>query len=99
MKKVTVYFFEKYDITTDRNVRSKRPATLDTINSVHGQAIVETALEIDETELDGDGVRKSDGQIRRCVCQPCVTLPTVPIQNTFRLRPSPSLPSYGEKSP
>jgi hypothetical protein len=59
--KVTVYFFEKYDIATDNTVRSKRPATLDTINKVHGQAIDETALEIDETDLDGDGFRKREG--------------------------------------
>jgi len=58
MKKVTVYFFEKYNITEDKNIRSKRPATLDAITRVCGQAIMDTALEIDEAELDDEGFRK-----------------------------------------
>ena len=58
MKSVTVYFFEKYDIKTDQSVRSKRPATLEAITRVDGQAIMATALEIEETELDGNGFRE-----------------------------------------
>ena len=58
MKKVTVYFFKGWDDTERKNVRSKRPATLDAIAGVHGQAIMDTALEIDEDELDDNGFRK-----------------------------------------
>ncbi len=60
MKKVTVYFFEGYDIINDKFIRSQRPATLDTITKVCGQAIMETALEIDEAELDDEGFRKKN---------------------------------------
>jgi len=60
VKKVTVYFFEKYDLMTNQFVRSKRPATLEAIAKVHPHKIMETALEIDETELDGNGFRKSE---------------------------------------
>jgi len=60
MKDITVYFFECYDINTDMFVRSQRPATLDAITKVCGQAIMETALEIDEAELDDEGFRKKN---------------------------------------
>ena len=60
MHPVTVYFFEKYDITAGQVVRSKRPATLDVITSLDAQALMPTAIEIDESELDEDGFRKSD---------------------------------------
>ncbi len=56
--KAKVYFFTKYDIVTDRFVRSKRPATLKAITRVGGTTIKETALEVDKTELDADGFRK-----------------------------------------
>lgn len=56
--KAKVYFFTKYDIVTDRFVRSKRPATLRAIAKVHGTAIKETALEVEKAELDVDGFRK-----------------------------------------
>ena len=52
MKKVKVYFFQKYQISSDKNVRSKRRATIQAITKVKGKAIIETALEIDVTELD-----------------------------------------------
>jgi len=58
MKKVTAYFFQKYDIITNQNVRSKRPATLEAIARVKGQVIMETAHEVGETELDEDGFQK-----------------------------------------
>jgi hypothetical protein len=58
MKRVTVYFFKGLtDINTVQTTVSKRPATLDAIDRVGGQAIMESALEIDETELDADGFR------------------------------------------
>ncbi len=61
MKKVKVYFFQKYHVMSDKNVGlSKRRATLQAIAKVEGEPIIETALEIDETELDLDGFQKSD---------------------------------------
>ena len=57
---VTVYYFEKYQILTDEIVRSKRPATLEAISRSRGQALMSTALEIDEAELDRNGFRKRE---------------------------------------
>lgn len=36
MSKITVYYFKKYDINTDQEVRSKRMATLEFINRIGG---------------------------------------------------------------
>jgi len=55
MEKITVYYFTKYDIETDQNVRSKRPATLEAIERVNGIAIKETAKDVDASQLDMDG--------------------------------------------
>jgi hypothetical protein len=57
---VTVYFFEKYDIVTDKTVRSKRPATREAISKVCGIPIESTGLEVNEADLDGDGFRKRE---------------------------------------
>jgi hypothetical protein len=58
MEKVTVCFFTKYVIATDRNERSKRPATLETIERVGGSALIDTAQEVDASHLDEDGFLK-----------------------------------------
>jgi hypothetical protein len=58
MGKVTVYFFSMYDIRSDENVRSKRPATLEAIKQIGGRALTETAIEISDSELDDDGFRR-----------------------------------------
>ena len=60
MKDITVYFFEKWDNKEGKNIRSKRHATLDAIAVARGRAIIETALEIDEAELDDEGFRKKN---------------------------------------
>ncbi len=55
MAKVTVYFFKKHDVVTDESNVSRRRATLETITKWRGEAILDTALEVDETELDFEG--------------------------------------------
>jgi hypothetical protein len=57
---VTVYFFEKYDITSDQVIRSKRPATIAAIERVRGEAIKNTAQDIDQDDIDEDGFRRRD---------------------------------------
>jgi hypothetical protein len=55
MKKVTVFYFECYDTGSHEMVRSKRPATRAAIARCKGVAIEETANEVEESWLDGDG--------------------------------------------
>jgi hypothetical protein len=52
---VEVYYFTKYDVTTDQKTRSKRPATLEAIDRVGGEALPLTVIEVDESQLDADG--------------------------------------------
>ena len=51
--KVTVYFFEKFDIVAGENVRCG-PATLEAIAKVKCVPLKGTSLEIEESELDGN---------------------------------------------
>ena len=53
-----VYFFRKYDINNDEFIRSKRPATREAIDRVRGEVLEDTAIQIDDSEVDGDGFRK-----------------------------------------
>jgi hypothetical protein len=59
MSKITVYYFEEYDINTDKLIgRSKHMATLEWIKK-HVQLykiITDTAKEIDESELENGGI-------------------------------------------
>ena len=55
MEKITVYYFTKYDINTDKEVRSKRMATLEYINRVKGTTLRDTAREVNEAEIDENG--------------------------------------------
>jgi len=55
---VTVYYFTMYDIRTDEEVKSKRPATRDAIFRVCGTILEETAEEVDPLELDERGFLK-----------------------------------------
>lgn len=52
---VQVYYFTKYDITTDQKTRSRRPATLETITRVDGEPLLLTGVEVDESQLDAEG--------------------------------------------
>jgi hypothetical protein len=60
MGKVKVYYFKAYNIERDRILRSKRPATLNTIRGLGPgiQPIMETEQEIDSSLLDRDGFRR-----------------------------------------
>jgi len=58
MKKVTVYYFKKWDDSTHQNLRSKHPGTLEAIKRAEGTELMETALEVDEAELDDNGFWK-----------------------------------------
>ena len=58
MAKVKVYYFKAWDGYEWNDVRSPRQATLEAIATAEGKAMMETAIEIDESELDGNGFRK-----------------------------------------
>lgn len=55
MQKITVYYFTKYNIKTDQEVPSKRMATLEFINRIKGTPLMDTAKEINMTDLDDNG--------------------------------------------
>lgn len=55
MPKITVYYFTGYNITTDQIIRSKRMATLEAIKTFNGTPLMETAKEVDTSDLDGNG--------------------------------------------
>ncbi len=61
MSKRTVHYFTVYDVVNDQKVR-RGPATLDAITMARGRALLETAHEIDESDLDGDGFTRWKGQ-------------------------------------
>ena len=53
--KVTVYHFKTYDSETEQSDTSKSRATLTAILRAMGTPLPETALEVDEDDLDPDG--------------------------------------------
>jgi hypothetical protein len=55
MPKVTVYCFTGYHINTDQTINSKHMATLEAIKKSSGVPLMETAKEVDASELDGNG--------------------------------------------
>jgi len=55
VSKLTVYQFKVFDINQGINVLGKRMATLEAINNVNGEPIMETALDVSATEVDGNG--------------------------------------------
>ena len=52
MSKITVYYFTGYKITPDQIIHSKRMATVETIKRFNCTPIMETAKEVDSSELD-----------------------------------------------
>ncbi|MGC9976190.1 MAG: hypothetical protein ABSC57_05670, partial [Syntrophales bacterium] len=56
MPKVTVYYFTDYNIVTDQIIRSKRMATFVWVKSLNYMPLMETAKEVDTSELDDDGL-------------------------------------------
>lgn len=59
MKKVTMYFFEKFAVVEGVNIRSSHPGTLEAIARAKGEPLMDTGFEIDEAELDGNGFQKT----------------------------------------
>lgn len=59
MEKITVYYFESYDIVSDKTVRSPRPATRDAITQCGGVILEDTAQNVDASQLDGNGFLKA----------------------------------------
>jgi hypothetical protein len=55
MSDTIVYYFEKFDIGQGQNIRSKRPATRETIERIGGTMLEDTAQEVDISQLDGNG--------------------------------------------
>jgi hypothetical protein len=55
MAKATVYYFQGYHIVTDEIITSKRMATLETIKRFCCTPIMDTAKEVDTSEVDEDG--------------------------------------------
>ena len=57
MQTVTVYYFECYDVKTDKFIRSKRPAKWETIEALGHlcRVIEDSAKEVNVADLDGDG--------------------------------------------
>lgn len=59
MDKVTVYYFTECPIRLGDKIRSKTPATEDTIKKREGAEILkETAQEVDISQIDGNGFLK-----------------------------------------
>lgn len=54
MAKCKVFLYKGGDIRTDQYVISKRRATMDFINQHRYEPLLDTELEIDETDLDGN---------------------------------------------
>ncbi|MCK9390882.1 MAG: hypothetical protein M0Q01_04875 [Syntrophales bacterium] len=55
MPKTTVYCFTGFDIKEGKSITAKRMATLEAIKGFNGVPLMETAKEVDISELDGDG--------------------------------------------
>ena len=55
MGKITVYHFRNYNHDTRQQETSQRPATLSAIKRARATPIPETALEVDEEDVDPDG--------------------------------------------
>ena len=55
MPKTTVYQFTKFDISQGKNIVAMRMATLEAIKLFEGTPVMDTAKEVDETEVDENG--------------------------------------------
>ncbi|MFA6985682.1 MAG: hypothetical protein WC213_05710 [Arenimonas sp.] len=58
--KVTLYYFEDYDLLEDKIVRSKRPATLEFIKKFHLHPVLDNQVEVDTSQLDAEGLLAGD---------------------------------------
>ena len=55
MGKITVYCFQGYSITKDEIITPKRMATLETIKMYGCTPLMDTAKEVDSSEVDENG--------------------------------------------
>ena len=58
MSKVSVYRFKRYDINSDEHLSSSTYATLEAIKQFGCIPLLETAIQIEESKLDGNGKYK-----------------------------------------
>ena len=66
MAMITVMYYDSYSQAAEDMIRSKRPATLETIiNRVKGIPVSETELRVDDAWLDQDGFLKQAYLYRR----------------------------------
>ena len=56
MSTVTVYYFRRYEISKDENVRSQRPGTIKAIQQLNCEPIMESSQEVDASLIDADGL-------------------------------------------
>lgn len=56
----TVYFFKEYQINSDEWPTSKRPATLEAIAKLGGRPLMDSAVDVEPSDIDHDGFRKDD---------------------------------------
>jgi hypothetical protein len=54
LNKVTIYRFRLYDITADEPHTSRRWATLEAIERIHGEVLEDTATEVDAAVVSSD---------------------------------------------
>jgi hypothetical protein len=63
MARVMVYLFrKKHDVVRDEGIVSEHYATLEAIARCRGEAIMNTALELEETQLDAKGFVARDAE-------------------------------------
>ncbi len=58
MEKVWVFYFKSWDHAQGKMVQSKRAATQEAIVAALGVALIETAHEVDPSQLDDNGMVK-----------------------------------------
>jgi uncharacterized protein with FMN-binding domain len=54
MSKVTIYRFKLYNITIDESRESRRWATLEAIERIHGEVLKDTATQVDASAVATD---------------------------------------------
>jgi hypothetical protein len=55
MVDITIYRFLRYDIDTDKQIKSDSYATLETISRIGASPLQESSLVVNASEIDGNG--------------------------------------------
>lgn len=58
MAKAEVFLFRKFDVTSGKTVLSKQYATRKAIESLSATPVEESKIEVEPSELDGNGMYK-----------------------------------------